>query len=357
MNGLQNITPVTGNAGRITTPFPDLPGEAEAITVAPGVLWLRLPLPMALDHVNVYAFDEGDSWTIVDTGFSTKRSRAIWDRLLAGPLGGKPVSRLIVTHHHPDHIGMAGWFVARGATLLTTRTSYLQGRMLTLDQQDRPSAETLAFYQRAGMDTAELARRAGERPFNFCDVVDDIPLGYERLQAGDTIRIGGRCWDIRTGDGHAPEHATFWSRDDNLVIGGDQLILSISPNIGVYATEPEADPLSEWITSCRAFQAFARDDQLVLAGHKVPYTGLPLRLEQMIENHHSALRRLHSHIATPRTAGACFQPLFKRKIGPAEYGLALVESVAHLNHLHQAGLASRSMDDDGAWRFQAISKP
>ena len=168
---------------------------------------------------------------------------------------------------------------------------------------------------------------------------------------------GGRRWRIRCGDGHAPEHATFWSRDDNLVVGGDQLLLSISPNLGVYPSEPEADPVGEWIASCDKFRAFAQPDQLILAGHKVPYTGLPLRLTQMIDNHHNALDRLLDHLSSPRVAGDCFKPLFKREIGRGEYGLALVEAVAHLNHLHQTGQATRKLSVNGAWLYQAQKKP
>ncbi|MEY1557491.1 MBL fold metallo-hydrolase [Yoonia sp. R2331] len=339
----------------IKTPYQDIPAEGAAIEVAPGVLWLRLPLPMALDHVNIYAFDEGESWTIIDTGFSTKRTKAIWDKLLAGPLQGKPISRVIVTHYHPDHIGLAGWFMAQGAELVTTRTSYLWARMLVLDEQALPSPEALAFYTRAGMDPDMRAKRATERPFNFADCVDPIPQGYTRIKDGDRIRFGGRTWDIRCGDGHAPEHATFWSRDDNLVVGGDQLLLSISANIGVYPTEPDADPLGEWLASCEAFKAHATDDQLILAGHKAPYTGLPLRLIQMIENHESALTRLLEHLDRPRSAGECFVPLFKREIDGGAYGLALVEAVAHLNHLHQTGRVTRTTGVDGAYLFQAVA--
>ncbi|MEL6640480.1 MAG: MBL fold metallo-hydrolase [Pseudomonadota bacterium] len=338
----------------IRYPFADPPKEGEAIPVANGVLWMRLPLPMALDHVNVFAFDEGDSWTIIDTGFSTKKTKAIWEGLLAGPLAGKPISRLIVTHYHPDHIGLAGWFMGRGAALVTPRTSYILARMLTLDAQATPPAETIQFYTRSGMDPEILETRKVERPFNFADCVDPIPLGYTRIQNGQTISLGGRTWDIRMGDGHAPEHATFWSRDDNLVVGGDQLLPSISANLGVYPTEPEADPIQEWLESCAAFQPFAQQDQLVLPGHKLPFMGLPLRLTQMIENHHGALARLLDHLKDPQTAGDCFLPLFKRKIGSSEYGLALVESVAHLNHLHQTGKATRTLGDDGAYRWQAV---
>ena len=338
----------------IRYPFPEPPSEGEAITVAPNVLWMRLPLPMALDHVNVYAFDEGDSWTIVDTGFDTKKTRGIWEKLLARPLAGKPVKRVVVTHYHPDHIGLAGWFMAQGATLTTTRTSWLMARMLVLDPHPVPTSETLVFYLRSGMDAEEFARRKTERPFNFVDCVHPIPLGYTRIKHGDTISIGGRTWDIRTGNGHAPEHATFFSRDDNLVIGGDQLLPSISANLGVYAAEPEADPVAEWIESCEAFQANADDQQLVLGGHKLPFTGLPLRLRQMVENHHGALDRLHGFLSEPRKGGDCFIPIFKRQITGSAYGLALVETIAHLNHLLQTGRAERWLDDDGAYRWKAI---
>ena len=339
---------------KITTPFPDPPAPGTAITVAPGVLWMRLPLPMALDHVNIYALDDGDGWTVIDTGFDSAVTRAHWADLLAGPLAGQPVTRLIVTHHHPDHVGLAGWFIANGAELLMPRTAWLMARMLTLDAQDTASAAQVTFWERAGMDADTLARRRTEKPFNFADCVHPLPLGFTRLTDGGTIEIGGRTWDIRMGDGHAPEHATFWSRDDNLVIGGDQLLLSISPNLGVYPTEPDADPVRDWIDSCQRFQAHARADQLILGGHKLPYTGLPLRLSQMIENHHAALARLHTHISVPRTAGDCFAPLFKRTIGPQVYGLAIVEAVAHLNHLHQTGRATRTLGPDNAWYFQAI---
>ncbi len=337
----------------INYPFDTPPAEGEATEIAHGILWMRLPLPMALDHVNVYALDDGDGWTVIDTGFASKRSRAIWQRLLDGPLAGKPVTRVVVTHHHPDHVGLAGWFIANGATLAMPRTGWLMARMLTLDVQEVPNAEAITFYTRAGMDADVLAKRKAERPFNFADCVVPLPLGYTRLTDGDTITMGGRTWDIRMGNGHAPEHATFWSRDDNMVIGGDQLLPSISPNLGVYPTEPEADPVSEWLTACETFQQIARPDHIVLPGHKLPFTGLPTRLRQLIDNHYGALARLLDHLSAPQSAGECFMPLFKRQVHGGEYGLALVEAVAHLNHLYQAGKVTRHLRHDGAWAYQA----
>tara|TARA_R110002049_G_scaffold29972_2_gene102035 strand:+ start:122809 stop:123870 length:1062 start_codon:yes stop_codon:yes gene_type:complete len=335
-------------------PWEEVPARGEAIEVAPGMLWLRLPLPMKLDHVNVYALDEGDHWTVIDTGFASNKSREIWREIMAGPLGGKPVGRVVVTHHHPDHIGLAGWFQTEfGAELVTTRTAWLTARMLTLDVQDVPVAESLSFYRKSGMDAEIYDKRAAERPFNFADIVAPLPLGYTRIQQGDVITMGGRVWDVHMGNGHAPEHATFWSRDDNLVIAGDQILPSISPNVGVYPTEPMADPIAEWLEACERLALLARADHLVLGGHKLPFTGLPKRMTQLIENHHGALKRLLSHIDTPKSASECFAPLFKRAIGEAEYGLALVEAVAHLSHLYQTGLATRSLRAaDGAWVYQ-----
>ncbi|MDX2483336.1 MAG: MBL fold metallo-hydrolase [Pseudodonghicola sp.] len=334
-------------------PWDTPPAPGEAIEVAQGVLWMRLPLPMKLDHVNVYALDDGDGWTVIDTGFDSKKSRAIWERLLAGPLAGKPVTRVVVTHHHPDHIGLAGWFqVAHGAELVTTRTAWLFARMLVLDVQEVLPEETLAYYRSAGMEPGILAERMAERPFNFADVVAPLPLGYLRIKQDDTIRMGGRDWDVHMGNGHAPEHATFWSRDDNLVLTGDQILSSISPNIGVHATEPQADPLADWLEACERLSLLARPDQLALGGHKLPFVGLPLRMRQLIENHHGALTRLLDHLDTPKPAAACFAPLFKRKIDSGVYGLALVEAVAHVNHLYHTGQAVRTRGDDGTWLYQ-----
>ncbi|MBT6190580.1 MAG: MBL fold metallo-hydrolase [Tateyamaria sp.] len=311
---------------------------------------------MRLDHVNVYALDDGDSWTVIDTGFNSRKTRGIWAEMMQGPLGGKPIGRVVVTHHHPDHVGLAGWLQSDfGAELVTTRTAWLFARMLTLDVQEKPAAETLTFWREAGMDADLFAKRAEERPFNFADIVAPMPLGFTRIQQGQTIQMGGRTWDIHMGNGHAPEHATFWSRDDHLVISGDQILSSISPNIGVYATEPMADPVGEWLEACERLQPLAREDHLVLGGHKLPFTGLPMRMKQLIDNHHGALRRLTDYLDTPRTAPDCFVPLFKRSIGEGEYGLALVEAVAHLNHLLHLGQVTRVARNDGAWLWQRIA--
>ena len=339
-------------AAGLRFPWERAPGAAEAVEIADGILWLRLPLPMKLDHVNVDALDEGEHWTLVDTGMDLASGREAWAALLAGPLAAKPVGRVILTHHHPDHVGLLGWFAARGAEIWATRLGWTLARMLQLDHNDVPPPEQLAFRRLAGMAPDMLETFAAERPFNFSTCTAPIPLGFRAIVEGETLRLGGRDWVVHFGHGHAPDHATLWSTDGALVLAGDQIIPGISSNIGVYPSEPEADPLAEWLESCTRLRRVAGDaDPLVLPGHKLPFRGVGLRLGQLIENHEGALDRIMATLEHgPRTAAELFQPIFRREIGGSQYGLALAESVAHMNHLYRAGRVSRRLRD-GAWTY------
>lgn len=337
----------------IKFPFETAPKEGKAIEIADGILWLRLPLPMALDHVNIYALRDGNGWCIIDTGYYSKGSIALWETILAGPLKGDPITRVFLTHHHPDHVGMVGWFQSvQGVELWTSRTTWLYSRMLTIDTQEVWPQESLDFYKGAGMDPDFYAQKSKERPFNFSDIVYPMPLGFRRVKDEEIIKIGSRDWTVRMGDGHSPEQATLWCDADNLVIAGDQILPGISSNIGVHPTEPMADPVSEWLASCEKFQKIAREEYLVLGGHKLPFTGLPTRMSQLIKNHHHALDRLELFLKEPKTAVDCFGVLFKRKIGAPEYGLAMAEAIAHVNHLYLKGKVTRQKNENGVWLWQ-----
>ncbi len=343
--------------GNIRYPIETAPAEGEAIEVAKGILWIRLPLPMALNHVNVYALDDGDGWLIVDTGYHSKRGVKLWETLLKGVLKGKPVKKVLMTHHHPDHIGNVGWFQKHhNVELISTRTAWLYSRMMILDVQKEWSEELIAFYTSTGMDQAQYDERMKNGPFNYADIVHPMPLGFTRICQDDVLTIGDRTWTVHIGNGHAPAHATLWCNEEPLVLAGDQILPGISSNVGVYATEPDADPLAEWLESCTRLSAIATEDHFVFPGHKLPFTGLPARLKQLIENHHNGLARLEVFLDEPRTAVDCFPLLFKRKIEGSNYGLAMVEAMAHLNHLLLADKVTRTADKDGVWKWQSKKK-
>jgi glyoxylase-like metal-dependent hydrolase (beta-lactamase superfamily II) len=276
--------------------------------------------------VNLYALDEGDGWTLIDTGLDWARGREALAALRAGPLGGWAVRRVVLTHHHPDHIGLAGLMAEEGAEVVATRIAWLTGRMLILDRQERPTPEQVEFRRRAGVTGAALAAYAAERPFNFADCVAPLPLGFRAIGEGDVLRAGGRDWRVRLGEGHAPAHATLWSAD-GIVLAGDQILPGISPNIGVYPTEPEADPLAGWLETCRRFLPEAEAaDPLVLPGHGLPFRGATFRLGQLIENHESARPRGHRanrgravpYALQARDRGARVRPGAGRGGGPSE---------------------------------------
>lgn len=338
------------NEPALRFPWEEPPLPEDTIEVAEGIFWVRSPLPMRLDHVNCYVIDEGDSWTVVDTGLNRDSAREGWAALFNGPLRGKPVGRVVLTHHHPDHVGLLGWFAERGAEVWMTRLGYALARMMQLDGYTHPPPEAVEFRRRAGQPPDEIEEYAREPAFRLR--VMPIPLGYQVIEEGMTLQMGGRDWVVHFGHGHARDHATFWT--DGIVLSGDQIIPGISSNVGVWAMEPEGDPLGEWIESCHRLRKVAEGtDPLILPGHKAPFRGVDFRLRQLIENHESALDRIVDTLKDgPRTAAGLFLPIFKREIRGSQYGLALAESVAHMNHLLRRGRVRREMRD-GAWVYSA----
>lgn len=342
--------PIANEAFGLRFPWDDHPDLTEAREVADGILWIRSPLPMRLDHVNCYALDEGDSWTLVDTGMNTSKVRGAWEEILAGPLGGKPIRRVILTHHHPDHIGLAGWFCERGAELWCTRLAYVMARMMLMDRAEVPSESQVAFRRESGAPQDDVQKYATEKPWSLGDAVGPLPSRFHNIREGQTLRIGGRDWDVHFGHGHAQDHVTLWN--DEVILAGDQIIPGISTNIGVWSMEPEANPLGDWLESCRRLKGVSNGSKaLVLPGHKYPFIGADFRLDSLIENHESALRRIMKALEDgPRSAAGVFLPVFKREITGSQYGLALAEAVAHMNYLHQNGSVSKTLVD-GVWMY------
>lgn len=331
----------------LTYPALAMPAAGEATVVAPGVLWLRLPLPMALNHINLYAIEDGEGWAIVDAGLATDASREGWNTALEGVLGELPITRVICTHMHPDHIGLAGWLCERfDAPLLMSRTEYVTARLLIGDEALGPPASAEAFYRAGGWSDEQVARwRDGYGGFGR--MVQDFPRDYRRVQDGEALIIGGDEWRVVVGEGHSPEHVCLWREKDGVFIAGDQILPRISSNISIWPTEPQADPLGDWLRSLAALKERLPGDLLVLPSHGEPFYGVTLRLEALMRGHEVALKRLEKTLRTPCRAVDVFGALFARPVGDAVLGMATGEALAHLNYLERQGRVRRERDGDG----------
>ena len=329
-----------------------VPESGTMFEVAPGVHWTRMPLPFGLDHINLWVLDAGDGWAIVDTGVGMPRTRGFWETLFAGPMAGKPVTRVIVTHYHPDHIGLAGWLCKRwNVPLEIARTEYLLARTLMLDVRDAPPPEAVDFSIRAGWSQTAIAEMRQKPWGSFSKIISALPAGFKRIRDGDVLTIGARQWRIVTGRGHAPEHSCLVS--DNLMISGDQVLPRITSNVSVYPTEPFADPLGDWLESIETLRHID-PGVLVLPAHNEPFTGLHVRLDQLADDHDDKLQKLLQFCAEPRTAVDSFATLFRKPIGESDYGIATGEAVAHLHWLEERGKLRRMTDAAGVDRFVAV---
>ncbi len=337
------------------------PPEPGAVReVAPGVLWLRMPLPFALNHINLWALadedEHGPGWAIVDTGTKTPETLAAWRQLIApdGPLAATPqgarITRVLCTHMHPDHVGMAGWLTRKfQCRLWMTRLEYLTCRTLVADTGREAPVEAIRFYCQAGWSEEALdvyRTRFG----GYSKYMHAMPDGFRRLSEGEVLRIGAHGWRVVVGRGHSPEHACFVCDDLGVMISGDQVLPRISSNVSVFPTEPDANPLGEWIESIARLRATLSDDLLVLPAHGEPFRGLHARLDRLAHGHDRGLERLRRSLAeSPKRAIDVFGALFARPIGSTGdlLGMATGESLAHLNCLLASGEAVVEADAAG----------
>jgi glyoxylase-like metal-dependent hydrolase (beta-lactamase superfamily II) len=329
------------------------PDGGELIAIAPGVGWARLPVPGSLKHINVWALDDADGVALVDTGLDIAPSRAAWEGLFAGPLDGRAVTRVIVTHFHPDHIGLAGWLTQRFAVpLWMSREEWLYARMLTSDIRDAPPPEAVAYWRTAGWSEDRIEAERAKGWGRFASMVSPVPVSFVRMRDGDVLKAGQRSWRIVVGSGHCPEHACLFDEQAGLLIAGDQVLPRITSNVSLSLSEPMADPLGDWLASIDKLRMLP-DDLLVLPSHGEPFTGLHARLDALKHGHLDRLDALHAHIAEPRRAVDCFSVLFGRAIDDSILGLATGEAMAHLRRLEVEGRAVRGTGEDGAAWFRA----
>jgi glyoxylase-like metal-dependent hydrolase (beta-lactamase superfamily II) len=335
----------------LSYPFDTEPriGDGSAQAIVPGVLWLRMPLFASLPAINVWAIAEEDGWSIVDTGLHSAATIEAWQAAFTGAMGNAPVTRVVVTHMHPDHCGMAGWMTERfKVPLWMSRLEYLTCRLMASDTgRDAPDA-AIEFYHAAGWDP-EAIENYKAKFGSFGNMIYPMPASYRRISDGETLRMGANEWRVVGGSGHSPEHACLYCVELKLLISGDQILPRISSNVSVHPTEPDANPLADWLGSLSHIAQEVPDEVLVLPAHNSPFIGLHARCRALNDLHHQGLQRLEEMLEEPKRAIDVFSALFSRKITPAILGMATGEAIAHLNYLTHAGCAAREADARGVW--------
>lgn len=321
---------------RYPHPEPPLPGAV--IEVAPGILWTRLPLPFRLDHVNVYLIEDEGGWAVFDTGIANGEARAVWDALLAGPLAGRRLTRVIATHYHPDHIGLAGWLCGRfGTNLLTSQTAYLGCINISLSPGAMSRQIYRDFYARHGM-APETIDRVTTLGHDYLRLVSPLPPVFTRLVAGDTLRLGKRDFAVLSGDGHAPEQLMLYAAGPNVLLAADQVLAKITPNVSVWAAEPDGDPLGLYLRSLKAIVGQVPADALVLPGHQLPFYGLHARCAELARHHDERCRIIARACAgAPRSVAELVPVLFHSPLDPHQLGFAFSEAQAHVNAMVRKG--------------------
>ena len=330
--------------------FDTRPEHGGLYDVADGIRWLRMPLPMVLEHINLWLLDDADGCAIVDTGVYIDSNRAVWK----DTLDGRTVTRIVVTHLHPDHAGCAGWLARKhDVEVWMTREEYLLCRVLIADTGREAPDAGVQFYRAAGFPDDAL-HRYQEMFGMFGRYVSPLPESYRRLQDGNIVPIGGSDWEVVVGRGHSPEHACLFNAERNLVISGDQILPTISSNVSVYPTEPHANPLRDWMKSLEHMKTRLPEDVLVLPAHGKPFRGAHERLDELIHEHDTGLEKCVELCKQARRAIDVFPALFKGRISDGNLIMATGESVAHLNYLVDSGALTVEADRDGVdWYRQA----
>ncbi len=332
-------------------PWAEPPAPATVTPVAAGLGWLRMPLPFALDHINLWLVEGAGGWTVIDTGVCRDEVKALWRALHAGAMRALPIERVIVTHFHPDHFGLAGWLhEEHGAALWMTRAEWLTASYLYSDSAARAAGAQAELFRRNGLDAARVERYR-ERGNAYRRLVAPPPPN-RRIADGERLALGDHLWEVIVGTGHAPEHACLHCAELGVLIAGDQVLPRISPNVSVWAAEPEGDPLGEFLATLERLAALPAET-LVLPSHGLPFRGLGTRIAALEAHHEERLALLAAACeGGARSAAELIPVLFERELDVHQLSFAMGESLAHLAHLAGRGVLRRERGADGIERYR-----
>lgn len=326
---------------------------ARPVEIADGIVLVRLPLPFALNHINVYLVDEGDGWTLVDTGLEARGSREAWEAVLASPLvAGRAIRRIVVTHHHPDHLGLAGWLAQRfdAPLFMTAGELAVAGRYA--DPTRDVVAERMVFWNEHGLP-GEIARTLMEKMPRYSKHVHALPAEVETIDTAAPLVLGGRAWRALVGRGHSPEHLSLFDETDGILLGGDQVLPEITPNIGVWPGGDQ-NPLRSYLETLVQF-AELPGDPVLLPSHRQPLRGIAARVGELTGHHDDRLQAVIDDCPEPRTCHELLPALFGRVLRNEEIGFGLGEGVAHLNYLESRGVLGSSVDAAGTRRYSVVA--
>jgi len=338
---------MTTHDSMLTYPFAEPPVYGSTQEVAPGVYWLRMPLPMSLNHINLYLLEGNKGWTIVDTGIRGRETRDYWHQIFDTSLKGKPVTQIICTHMHPDHTGQAGFLSNHWrAPLLMSYAEYYQGRLMGT-MGEGANWQMADYFERAGVE-ANFFERMRETRSQFEPQPGDLPLpgSFTRLSDGDQVQVGGHSWEVITGNGHSPEHVCLYCRKRKVMLSGDQVLPVITSNVSVFPTEPFGNPMLGWMESHKKFRASVPNDTLILPAHNEPFYGLHERLQQLIDHHDDRMLILEENCVEPQVAVDLLPLLFKRELDSQSMFMGLGECIAHLHCLMSYGRIERTLKDN-----------
>jgi len=344
------MSPDASGIAALDFPYERSPAHGTVTEIAPGVRWLVMPLPMSLNHINLWLLDDGDGWAIVDTGISSETSRDVWRHVLAEKIDGRRITRLIVTHAHPDHIGLAGWLAETlGIELWVTAEEWDIGYRMSHDDGTLIRESGIELFRAGGMagDSEEWAgsRKATRLP------VSPVPEHYHRLEDGMELPIGSYRWRVIVGRGHAPEHACLWQPELGIFIAGDQVLPKITPNVSLWPNRADHDPLGSFLASTQTIERAVPDTCLALPSHNLPFRRLHTRLRQLRDHHAERLDEVVAACDAPRTAIEIVPILFQRQLDKRQMGFAIGEALAHLQHAVTLGRLRRDDRADGAWLY------
>lgn len=341
-------------------PFGDaLPETGTLLDVAPGIKWLRMGLPFALNHINLWLLEDEietatgvqRGWTIIDCGIANDATCAAWEQIFATQLNGRPIVRVICTHCHPDHVGLADWICQRwNVPLWMTTGEYGFARMMSAALPGSDGTSMFPFFKLHGLTDPQMLKELEGRRSYYPTLVPSVPQSYVRLHDEQNVRIGKRNWRIITGFGHSPEHAALYCEELNVLISGDMVLPRISTNVSVFAIEPESNPVQQFLDSLLKYKDLPADT-LVMPSHGKPFRGLHTRIRQLFDHHTARLEEVLAACATPQSAADIVPIMFRRPLDSHQLSFALGEALAHLHKLWFEQLLIRTFSKDGTYRF------